>query len=208
MPSSQIRSLHLPYSKRAFEWVLTSKLAEFLCQSPSLPIFLVRDAVVFWRFTHFRQQGCAEIAFGSHLEVPQQPWNILTPDKWTAPIVVESLRLGHRCGNLTIIHAITAAGGFLSTANKQQILMLRKQSDNPFLTYQINVEDILLNKTPNICLQRTDVLFIPKTAIANAGEFVDHYINAIIPKAIRFNYTYTMVDGENNATGIVVTPNQ
>ena len=110
-------------------------------------------------------------------------------------------------GNLTIIQAITAAGGFLSTANKQQVLMLRRQSDNQFLTYQINITDILLNKTPNIYLQRTDVLFVPKTSIANAGEFVDQYINAIIPEAIRFNYTYTTVDGENNATGVVVSPN-
>lgn len=106
-------------------------------------------------------------------------------------------------GPVTVMQAITAAGGFLSSANKKQVLILRKQSDNQFVTYQLDAELILVNQAPNIYLQRTDVVYVPKTQIANVGEFVDQYINNIVPKSLHINYSYT--DLKTNST-TVITP--
>jgi len=108
-------------------------------------------------------------------------------------------------GSITVMQAITAAGGFLPTANKKQVLILRKQPDGQFLTYQFDTDRILVNQAPSVYLRRTDIIYVPKTAIANVGQFVDQYINKIIPEAIRFNYSYTRLKNTDDTT-IQVTP--
>ncbi len=106
-------------------------------------------------------------------------------------------------GPITITQAITSAGGFLSTANKKQVLLLRKQEDGQFITYQLDTDLILLNQAPSIYLQRTDVVYVPKSQIANIGQFVDQYINNIIPEAVRFNYSYTDLKTKNGTTTVI-----
>lgn len=107
-------------------------------------------------------------------------------------------------GSITVMQAITAAGGFLPTANKKQVLILRKQPDGQYITYQLDTDRILVNGAPSVYLQRTDIIYVPETTIANVGHFVDQYINKVIPEAIRFSYSYTRVKDDD--TIIQVTP--
>jgi protein involved in polysaccharide export with SLBB domain len=112
-------------------------------------------------------------------------------------------------GPLTVVQAITAAGGFLPTANTNQVLVLRRQADGSFIAYQIDVDRVLVNQASDIYLQRYDIVHVPMSRIAHVGRFVDLYINEIIPEALRFSVNYMWIDqisGTEPATLQVVTP--
>jgi protein involved in polysaccharide export with SLBB domain len=111
-------------------------------------------------------------------------------------------------GELTVLQSITEAGGFLSTANKEQVLILRKTADGHFRTLQQNVEDVLKNQTGELYLQRHDIIYVPKTHIAQVDQFVDQYVNSIIPHSITgiFGYQYLNTSGSTTNSTTVVPP--
>ncbi|MCC7126105.1 MAG: polysaccharide biosynthesis/export family protein [Acidobacteria bacterium] len=111
-------------------------------------------------------------------------------------------------GQLTVVQAITAAGGMLPTANTHQVLVLRHQVDGKFIAYQIDVEKVLVNAANDIYLQRNDIVHVPMSKIAHIDKFVSQYINQIIPEALRFNVGYTWLNqiGDGNSRVQVVGP--
>lgn len=105
-------------------------------------------------------------------------------------------------GQLTLLQSIDEAGGFLNSANKEQVLVLRKTPDGRYRTLQVNVENVLKNQSAELYLQRHDIIFVPKTQIARVDQFVDQYINSIIPHAITgvFGYQYLRTTAPNVTT--------
>lgn len=95
-------------------------------------------------------------------------------------------------GELTLLESIDDAGGFMNSANKEQVLILRKTPDGHYRTLQQNVDQVLTNQSGELYLQRHDIIFVPKTQIARVDQFVDQYINSIIPHSITgiFGYQY------------------
>ena len=108
-------------------------------------------------------------------------------------------------GNMTAIQAITSAGGFLTTANRKQVLILRQQRDGQFQTYQMNMERVLLGEIPDVYLQRTDVIYVPKSTIANINQFVEQYINQIIPRSVQFTFAYQRIRTDQDSS-ITISP--
>lgn len=111
-------------------------------------------------------------------------------------------------GELTLTQSIAEAGGYLSGANREQVLILRQTADNHYRTMQANPEKILRNEAEEIYLRRHDVVFVPKTQIAKIDLFVDQYINQIVPKQVGmgFGYSLGMLGGAGGGTTAVVTP--
>ena len=93
-------------------------------------------------------------------------------------------------GDLTLLQAITAAGGFLPTANRDQVLILRATADGRFKTFQINVDAVLRTKGGELYLHRRDIVYTPKTNIAKVDQFVDQYMNQIMPRWISAMFGY------------------
>lgn len=91
-------------------------------------------------------------------------------------------------GPLTVTQAITMVGGFLPSANKNQVLLLRHQENGDFTVFKMDIEKILSNEMPDVYLQRQDVVFVPKSLIGNINEFVTLYINNIIPHSVSLTY--------------------
>jgi protein involved in polysaccharide export with SLBB domain len=108
-------------------------------------------------------------------------------------------------GELTLLQSIEASGGFLATANKEQVLVLRKTPDGHFRTLQVNVEQVLSNQSGELYLQRHDIIYVPKTQIAKVDQYVDQYINSIIPHSITgiFGYQYLHTTGQSSSTTII-----
>ena len=105
-------------------------------------------------------------------------------------------------GQLTLLQSINEAGGFLNSANKEQVLILRKSPDGRYRTLQVNVEKVLKNQSSELYLQRHDIVFVPKTQIARVDQFVEQYINSIIPHSITgvFGYQYLRTTAPNVTT--------
>lgn len=104
-------------------------------------------------------------------------------------------------GPLTVVQAITSAGGFLTSANTKEVIVLRKQLDGQFVAYKHNIGRVLTSEIPDIYLQRNDIIYVPKTTIANVGEFVDQFVNKLIPKSVLFNYGW--VENRNATVQVV-----
>jgi polysaccharide biosynthesis/export protein PslD len=100
-------------------------------------------------------------------------------------------------GALSLLQSVTAAGGFNKTANKEQVLIVRQANDGHFRTFQVNADDVLRNESPEIYLKQHDIVYVPQTAIAQADQFVDQYINQIVPRSVQgvFGFQYSSTIG-------------
>ncbi|WP_295458808.1 polysaccharide biosynthesis/export family protein [uncultured Thiodictyon sp.] len=99
-------------------------------------------------------------------------------------------KLVHRMG---VLEGIIEAGGFLDTARTNQVVLIRRTSDNKPMLKVINVHDIIEGKARadenNVPLHRFDVVFVPKSTIAEVDLWIDQYLNRSLPFSRAFNYT-------------------
>ena len=93
-------------------------------------------------------------------------------------------------GPLTVLQSIAEAGGLKDTAKSSQILIIRKSKDNKPQAIEVNLDEIrsATDNNQNIRLAPYDVVYVPKSAVANVNLFVDQYIRQNIP--IPFGISY------------------
>jgi polysaccharide export outer membrane protein len=85
-------------------------------------------------------------------------------------------------GRVTALEAIMQAGGMKGTAETRQVVILRNQgTEQPlFLTLNLDSELTTANESHDILLHAMDVVFVPKTNVTGADEFVDQYFDKLI----------------------------
>lgn len=85
--------------------------------------------------------------------------------------------------DMSLLQAVQAAGGFLSTARRKEVLLIRRGEDGMPQARSVNLLPVLSGKTPTADpkLANADVIFVPRTKIANVNLFVEQYINKVIP---------------------------
>jgi polysaccharide export outer membrane protein len=90
-----------------------------------------------------------------------------------------------------VLQAIIGAGGFLSTAATDKIVLIRRSSrDTPML--KVVDANAILNggsEEHDVLLKRLDVVFVPRSDAAEVGLWIDLNINRILPFSRNFNYT-------------------
>ncbi len=93
-------------------------------------------------------------------------------------------------GPLTVLQSIAEAGGLKDTAKTSQVLIIRKSKDNKPQAIEVNLDDIrnAADGSENLLLAPYDVVYVPKSAVANINQFMDQYIRRNIP--IPFGVTY------------------
>lgn len=107
-------------------------------------------------------------------------------------------------GQLTLLQGIVRVGWFRSTGNTKQVLLLRRQADGKFRVFQYNVDRVLRNESPDVYLRRYDIVYVPKTQIANLNQFVTQYFSNMVPDFVRFSFGYQFferVDDTGTGTG-------
>ena len=88
----------------------------------------------------------------------------------------------YRAG-LSPLQAILAAGGFRDTARLDSVLLVRaKGQENDFISRKINLEEVVVDgsKEP-VSLVPQDVIFVPRTPIANANVWVRQHVTDLFP---------------------------
>lgn len=105
-------------------------------------------------------------------------------------------------GSLTLLQGVTSVGGFLLTANKQQVLVVRRQPEGRYSTFQVDAEKVLVNAESDIYLRPHDIVYVPRTQIANMNLFVEQYISRMVPDFVRVNFGYQFFSeiGDNNSS--------
>lgn len=84
--------------------------------------------------------------------------------------------------NLTVLQTLAQAGGYKETANLKSILLMRRNKDGTVDAKRIN----LRGKSPEAILENDlyvkalDIIYVPKTFIANVNTFVDQALAGVI----------------------------
>jgi polysaccharide biosynthesis/export protein len=82
---------------------------------------------------------------------------------------------------LTTWQAIVKAGGFKETATRESIILIRRGDDDQPVPYQIDLSSDSLNHAAvSLQLHPYDVIFVPKSWIADANKFVQQYVQDLV----------------------------
>jgi polysaccharide biosynthesis/export protein len=84
---------------------------------------------------------------------------------------------------MNALQAIFEAGGPKDTADIDRVVLLRSMGDNQFGYHELNLTRLLARKDSpeDMVLGQDDLIFIPKTGIANANLWVQQYIRNMMP---------------------------
>lgn len=84
---------------------------------------------------------------------------------------------------ITAVKAIMQSGGIKDTGNLESVVVLRYRVGMAPEFIRVNLEDDIRNGTKHqdIPLRSYDLVFVPKTFIATANQFVSQYIDKMIP---------------------------
>lgn len=84
---------------------------------------------------------------------------------------------------LTLYQAIQQAGGFLKTANRKQVILIRRSAGNVADGYAVDLRDVESGIAPqdDVLLTARDVVVVPRSMIADVNIFVEQYVRNNLP---------------------------
>jgi polysaccharide export outer membrane protein len=90
---------------------------------------------------------------------------------------------------LTLVQALTEAGGQLPTAALQGTLVLRKAAGREPLVIHTDLRpDMNGSGSNDVALEASDVVVLPRTAVASLAQTLDQYVYKLIPLSFGFSY--------------------
>jgi protein involved in polysaccharide export with SLBB domain len=86
-------------------------------------------------------------------------------------------------GGLTVGQAIEAAGGFLTTAHRRHVVIIRRGPDGKPVGQQLDLRPVFEGTDPevDVPLQPYDIVHVPRSLIANLDLWVEQYIRDLLP---------------------------
>ncbi len=93
-------------------------------------------------------------------------------------------------GPMTLLQSLASAGGMKDSARVNEIIIVRRGPDNRPASMLVNVEKAIDGSDPSqdIPLLPADIVYVPKSPIANVNLWVDQYIRKNIPIGSGFYY--------------------
>ena len=98
-------------------------------------------------------------------------------------------------GGMTALQAVLSAGGFKETADPEAAIIIRKGPDNQPVPVRVNLKSALSGDGPDAAVQLRpyDVVYIPKTWIAEANKFVKQYVEELLLfRGVSFGFSYEL----------------
>jgi polysaccharide biosynthesis/export protein len=99
-------------------------------------------------------------------------------------------------GPLTLLQAVSSAGGFKDSARLKEIVVLRRGEDRKPVTVVVNAASIRdgTDTSQDILLKPFDIVYVPKSPIGNVNTWVDLYIRKNMPFNAGFGLSYNPGD--------------
>lgn len=84
--------------------------------------------------------------------------------------------------DMTALQAIDGAGGFLNTADRDSVVLLRREGA-AYQGYTLTLDKALTgeNLSADVALRPTDIIHVPRTRVGNMNLFVEQYIRNNLP---------------------------
>lgn len=97
-------------------------------------------------------------------------------------------------GPTTLLQAITVAGGFKDTARTDEVVIIRYNTDGRRIVFSVNVDDVISGRDlhQDVELMAQDMVFVPRSDIANVDLWVDQYVRKALPLSSSSSFGYTM----------------
>ena len=114
-------------------------------------------------------------------------------------------------GRIGALEALLLAGGMSLGARTKEVAILRRSPYGGMMMRTVNIQNGLLNireYNDNMQLRRGDIIFVPKTALAEVGSFVQAF-RQTLPIDPQISYTFgNFGDGGGGGDGVVpaITP--
>jgi protein involved in polysaccharide export with SLBB domain len=91
---------------------------------------------------------------------------------------------------MTVLQSLSQAGGVKDTAKRDEIVIIRQGLDNKPVVLLMNMEKVIdgTETSQDLTLMPFDIVYVPKSNIANVNIWVDQYIRKNIPMGIGFGY--------------------
>jgi polysaccharide export outer membrane protein len=96
-------------------------------------------------------------------------------------------------GQVTCLQAILATGGPRTSARLSEVVLLRHIGENQAEAYTLDLTKVVAGTAQDTVLRPFDVVVVPRSRIAKVGQFVEQYINALLPRSIVFPYNLNTV---------------
>ncbi len=96
-------------------------------------------------------------------------------------------------GRTSVVQAIFEAGGFRTDAQMSEVLIISRGADNSPVARKVDIKKAMKNELPQeeTLLKPYDVVYVPKSAIVKANEFIYH-IYRFVPPNIWFGFSYEL----------------
>jgi protein involved in polysaccharide export with SLBB domain len=91
-------------------------------------------------------------------------------------------------GGLTSLQAILKTGGLKSSAKLDSVILIRYAGEQQAEARKLNLKRVLEGRETDPMLSPYDVVFVPRSAIAKVGLFVQQYVDSLIPGNLMFPY--------------------
>jgi protein involved in polysaccharide export with SLBB domain len=94
-------------------------------------------------------------------------------------------------GGLTTLQAVLTAGGFKDTASMKSVVLIRQGDDGAPVGTVVDLSRVLKKAEfeNDIALAPADILFVPRSGIANFNRWIDQWIRKNIPIPISLGYS-------------------
>jgi protein involved in polysaccharide export with SLBB domain len=95
--------------------------------------------------------------------------------------------------NMTPLQAVLEVGGFRTTAKLDSVLILTPGPDNHFVAARLDMKQVVDSGVPErVRLHPNDVLYVPRTTIADLDIVVDQYVRGLIPSLPHVGAGYSL----------------
>ena len=93
-------------------------------------------------------------------------------------------------GDINALQAVILAGGFTPIAKRTQVVILRRGPDGRPMMRTANLLRAVSDPelTDTVPLRRFDVVYVPRTRVAEVGLFVEQYLRDVSPFSLGFSY--------------------
>lgn len=93
-------------------------------------------------------------------------------------------------GRDSAVEAVMLAGGFLPESRMDEVVVIRRNADNRPMLRTVDLQHFVDtgDLKNNLPLQPGDIVFVPRTRVAEVGLWVDQVLNKPIPFSKSLNY--------------------
>ena len=99
--------------------------------------------------------------------------------------------------NLTLSQAIARAGGVKLSGSYDNVIIIRRGPDDAPQVFHARYEDVMKGVDPaaDVHLANFDLVYVPKTGVAEAYLFFNQYFQQFVPINWGFSYTFVPAGG-------------